>query len=270
MQLKLPSDSGVRARYNPASRRLPLRKSTGGVMSESCFAAILRRDASPLCFSFLCLFLLGGCTARYVYTPTIAQRALDPNIQMEGLDKEKPIAKTTGFKITDADVFAFTNDVKQAWRNRSQASRTLGVLTGVSRVGLAGAATMVAATSPAGAASDAVPVLTGIATFIGEIFGIVDPGGRSEAYQDGLKLLLDAEAEYLLALPPGAKGAVTGTELTVAGATLFKRVNAAITVVDKALQSRVPTQDEVDRATAKFKPEDKPVPPGESSGAPPK
>jgi hypothetical protein len=188
-----------------------------------------------------------------VYTPTIAQRALDPNIQMEGLDKEKPIAKAAGLKVTDADVFAFTNDIKQAWRSRSQASRTFGVLTGASRVGLAGAATMVAATSPAGAASDAVPVLTGIATFIGEILGLVDPGGRSEAYQDGLMLLLAAEAEYLLGdnkdkeIKPGE---IPGDRLTTAGKKLFKRVNAAITVVDKALQGRVPHVEEVQAATA--------------------
>jgi len=201
-----------------------------------------------------------------VYTPTIAERALEPTIKMEGVEKE--INKSSGFKITDADVFAFANDIKQAWRNRSQAARTAGVLTGVSRVGLAGAATTVAATSPAGASADAVPVLTGIATFIGEIFGIVDTGGRAEAYQDGLRLILEAEAEYVAALPAGAGGRanVSGTRLTAAGKQLFSRVNAAIAVVDKALQNRVPTKEEVEAATANVKKaieDSKANPPGE-------
>ncbi|MGH7769124.1 MAG: hypothetical protein ACREQP_16885 [Candidatus Binatia bacterium] len=214
------------------------------------YAGESRHVAIPLSLSFLCFFLVSGCTPRYVYAPTIAQRALDDNIRMEEITDKIP--KKRGFNLTDVDVFAFTNDVKQAWRNRSQLSRTAGVLTGVSRVGLAGAATTVAATSPAGSASDAVPILTGIATFIGEIFGLVDAGGRSEAYQDGLRLILEAEAEYVATLPISAdqQPNVSGTRLTDAGKQLLIRVNAAIAVVDKALQNRVPTQKEIEAATA--------------------
>lgn len=219
-------------------------------MSKFYLAWGLQKNLLPQLSFLLYLLLATGCTPRYVYTPTIAQRALEPNIMMEGV--EDKIKKDPGFQITDADIFAFTNDIKQAWRSRSQAARSFGVLTGVSRVGLAGAATTVAATKGLGSSGDTIPVLTGIATFIGEIFGFVDPGGRSEAYQDGLKLILDAEAEYLDGIPQDKKGLASGTDLTDAGKTLFKRVNAAIVVVDKALQSRIPTKEEVEAATSRI------------------
>lgn len=199
-------------------------------------------------FLVLCLFLASSCTARYVYTPTIAELAVDKtNIVLDGVSEK--INKTAGIQITDADIFAFTNNVKQAWRNRSQASRTFDVLTGVSRVGLAGAATTVAATKGLGSSGDTIPVLTGIATFIGEIFGLVDPAGRAEAYQDGLKLILDAEAEFVEKVP---NGLASGTSLSDAGKGLYKKVVAAIALVDKALQGRIPTKEEVEAATAKI------------------
>ena len=213
------------------------------------WAKCLEKILLPELFPVLCLLLVSGCTASYVYTPTIAQRSLEKNIVLEGVDTGKERDK--GFKITDADVFAFTNDVKQAWRYRSQKARVGGVLTGVGTLGLSAAATTVAGTAGLKSSGDTIPILTGIGTFLGEALGLVDPGGRAEAYQDGLKLILDAEGEYLESLPKDKKGNASGMELTDAGAKLFQRVNAAIVVVDKALQSRVPTKEEIEAATAR-------------------
>ena len=211
-----------------------------------------------LTLTSLCLFALTGCTLfnprkNYYYRPTIADRAVEKNIILNGDITEKP--KSDSIKISDVDVFTFMYDLKQAWRQRSQSARVSGALGGVSAIGLAAAATTVAATHGGTTAGNTVPILTGIGTFIGELFGLVDPSGRDEAYKDGIQLLLDAEAEYCETLVKMGNCNANGGKMTEAGATLLKRTNAAIVVVDKALEGRVPTQAQIEAATAKFKKE---------------
>ena len=211
------------------------------------------------------VILLGsGCSLfnpayNYYYRPTIADRALDT----DAIHINNDVAtgkKSEGINITDVDVFTFMYDVKQAWRQRSQSARTAGAVTGVSTIGLAAAATTVVATHGGSTAGNTVPILTGIGTFIGELLGLVDPSGRDEAYKDGIQLLLDAEAEYCEKLVEKGGCKADGKTMTPAGALLLKRTNAALVVVDKALEGRVPTRAQIDAATARLKPETAPQP----------
>jgi hypothetical protein len=215
------------------------------------------KRAYPGKFVLLSFFLLSGSGCNllqpgyyYYYQPSIADRALNTNIELNQEDKG---SKINGINVTDVDVFAFLQDVKQAWRQRSQASRVGGALGGVSSVGLAAAATTAAATHGGTTAGNTVPILTGIGTFIGELLGLVNPSGRDEAYKDGLKLLLEAEAEYCQTLVKLGDCKADGTKMTEAGAMLLQRTNAAIVVVDKALEGRVPTREQIDAATARLK-----------------
>jgi len=228
---------------------------------------------SKTCCNAICLALLlatSGCALfsprqNYYYRPTIADRAMESKIILNGSVTEKPKASppaantvpapdTAGITITDVDVYTFMNDLKQAWRERSQAARVGGAMAGVGAVGLSAAATTAAATHGGTTAGNTVPILTGIGTFLTELLGLTDPAGRELAYKDGIKLLLEAEVEYCQNLMEDlSECKVRGDRLTSAGQTLLERTNAALAVVDKALEGRIPTKEQVERATAEIK-----------------
>ena len=180
--------------------------------------------------------LLSSCgmaeRANYMYTPSLGQRALQSNIYMMG-DTGK--AKKDGIPLADADVYAFLQDLKDAWRYRMQIDR--GIAVGGETGG--------------GGGVGAVGGLAAGSAFLGRLLGIAQPIDRSNAYISGLAELNKAESSFVKALAKtddGEGSEISGTRLTIAGATLNSRINYAITLVDKALANTLPTMEELTAA----------------------
>ena len=196
-----------------------------------------------------CGLVLSACSvaerANYMYTPSLGQRALQDNIYMMG-DTGKP--KKAGIPLADADVYAFLQDMKDAWRYRMQVDRGIAVGGETGRA-ILGTGAAVAAGAGAG-----VPVVGGLAagsSFLGRLLGIAQPIDRSNAYISGLAELNKAESAFVKALAKADDGEgseISGTRLTIAGATLNSRINYAITMVDKALANTLPTMEELTAA----------------------
>lgn len=202
------------------------------------------------------LAITSGCSLfyprqNYYGRPTLTDRGLNKNIIINGEEILNEI-KTRGIDLTDVDVFTFMNDVKQAWRERSQTARVSGLAGGFTSVGLAAAATTTAATHGGTLAGNTVPILTGIGTFIQSLFGLFDPAGRDVAYEDGIAILLRAQHEYCETLiQQTGQCHVDGNKMSQAGVTLLDRTNAAIAAVDKALAGRIPTKEQLEHVTVK-------------------
>lgn len=193
--------------------------------------------------------LLSSCgiaeRANYMNTPSLGQRALQDNIYMMG-DTGKP--KKAGIPLADADVYAFLQDLKDAWRYRLQVDR--GIAVG----GETGRAVLGTGAAIAAGAGAGVPVVGGLAvgsSFLGRLLGIAQPIDRSNAYIGGLAELNKAESSFVKALAKtddGEGSEISGTRLTIAGAVLNSRINYAITLVDKALANALPTMEELTAA----------------------
>jgi len=197
----------------------------------------------------VCGLVLTSCSvserANYLYQPSLGQRALHDNIYMQG-DTGKP--KKAGIPLADADVYAFLQDLKDAWRYRLQVDRGIAVGGETGRAVLSTGAMIAAG---AGGGVGAVGGLAAGSGFLGRLLGIAQPIDRSNAYIGGLAELNKAESAFVKALAKtddGEGSEISGTRLTIAGATLNSRINYAITLVDKALANALPTMEELTAA----------------------
>jgi len=79
---------------------------------------------------------------------------------------------------------------------------------------------------------------------IPELQKIFDARGRAQVYQDAVRLIEEAEIEYL-----ALNQRPSPTELTQNGVTLFQRVTASIHVVEKTLAGNLPSVQDMQQAT---------------------
>ena len=79
---------------------------------------------------------------------------------------------------------------------------------------------------------------------IPELQKIFDAKGRAQVYQDAVRLIEEAEIEYL-----ALNQRPSPTELTQNGVTLFQRVTASIHVVEKTLAGNLPSVQDMQQAT---------------------
>jgi hypothetical protein len=70
---------------------------------------------------------------------------------------------------------------------------------------------------------------------------------RAQTYQDAIRLIEEAEVEYL-----SLNQKPSPTELTQNGVTLFQRVTASIHVVEKALAGNLPSVEDMHKATERM------------------
>jgi hypothetical protein len=82
---------------------------------------------------------------------------------------------------------------------------------------------------------------------IPELQKIFDAKGRAQIYQDAVRLIEEAEIEYL-----SLNQAPSDKVLTQNGVTLFQRVTASIHVVEKTLAGHLPTVDDMQKATERM------------------
>ncbi len=82
---------------------------------------------------------------------------------------------------------------------------------------------------------------------IPEFQGIFNAKGRAECYQDAVRLIEEAQIEYL-----AHNQQPSPNELTQNGVTLFQRVTASIHVVEKTLAGHLPSVDDMQKATERM------------------
>jgi hypothetical protein len=82
---------------------------------------------------------------------------------------------------------------------------------------------------------------------IPELQKIFDAKGRAQAYQDAVRLIEEAEIEYL-----ALNQRPSPTVLTQNGVTLFQRVTASIHVVEKTLAGNLPSVEDMQKATERM------------------
>jgi hypothetical protein len=82
---------------------------------------------------------------------------------------------------------------------------------------------------------------------IPEFQGIFNAKGRAECYQDAVRLIEEAQIEYL-----AHNQRPSSDELTQNGVTLFQRVTASIHVVEKTLVGHLPSVEDMQKATERM------------------
>jgi hypothetical protein len=82
---------------------------------------------------------------------------------------------------------------------------------------------------------------------IPEFQGIFNAKGRAECYQDAVRLIEEAQIDYL-----AHNQQPSSRELTQNGVTLFQRVTASIHVVEKTLAGHLPSVQDMQKATERM------------------
>lgn len=112
------------------------------------------------------------------------------------------------------------------------------------QIGMAGTA---GAAGPFGLGAEALAALGLGSAAIPELQRIFNASGRSQVYQEAVRLIEEALVDYY-AHNPTPKD----TELTPNGVTLIQRVSASIHVVEKTLVGQLPTVQEMAQATERM------------------
>lgn len=84
---------------------------------------------------------------------------------------------------------------------------------------------------------------------IPEFQGIFNAKGRAECYQDAVRLIEEAQIDYL-----AHNQQPSSTALTQNGVTLFQRVTSSIHVVEKTLTGHLPSIQDMQKATERMSP----------------
>jgi hypothetical protein len=148
--------------------------------------------------------------------------------------------------LSDALALNYASSVATILRCKFNGARIAREVSSTAQVALA-------ALGGAGAAFNyGASTVTGLAlgsAGIPQLQQIFDAKGRAQAYQDAVRLIEEAEIEYLAHNPrPSDMG------LTPNGVTLFQRVTASIHVVEKTLAGNLPTVQDMRQATEQMTP----------------
>jgi hypothetical protein len=218
----------------PMQRRpLPPLKSRTAV--EPALPRTVRRITSAVALA-VCALLVACTTDRYSfvdYGSQINSRTGEPNYKRE-------------LRLNDALALNYASSVVALLRAKYTGARITREISSVAQLGLAAAAAYGAAFNYSkstlavlGLGSAGVPELQ-------RIFGAKE---RAQTYQDAIRLIEEAEVDYLAHNPkPSAD------ELTPNGVTLFQRVTASIHVVEKTLAGNLPSMDDMKKATERMTP----------------
>jgi len=144
-------------------------------------------------------------------------------------------------KLSDGLALNYASSVASILRAKFNGARITNEVANTVQVTLA-------ALAGAGAAFDfgasAVTALGLSSAGIPQLQRIFMAQGRIDAYQDAVRLIEEAEIEYL-----AFNQYPSGTVLTQNGVTLFQRVTATIHLVEKTLGGRIPSLADTEKAT---------------------
>ena len=186
------------------------------------------------CIALTLCFSLSACTApRYSFVGM--GRTLDSSGNYD-----PQIAP----KFSDALAINFADSVATLLRSKFTGARIADEVGRTAQIILAGLAGATAAFD-FGASTVAALGLSSAA--IPELQRIFNARGRSQVYQDAVRLIEEAEIEYL-----SFNQDPSDTILTQNGVTLFQRVTATIHVVEKTLTGTIPTVDDMLKATERM------------------
>jgi hypothetical protein len=182
--------------------------------------------------SFLC-FALSACTTvdkysfiRYGQSPDQTTNQFDP---------------TAIPPLSDVLALNYASSVASILRCKFNGARIAREISSTAQVGLA-------AFAGAGAAFNwSASTITALglgSAGIPELQKIFDAKGRAQVYQDAVRLIEEAEIEYL-----ALNQRPLPNVLTQNGVTLFQRVTASIHVVEKTLAGNLPSVQDMQKAT---------------------
>lgn len=182
----------------------------------------------------LCIALAGCATDKYSFIRY--GQSVDPSTGQHDARRD-PV-------LTDVVALNYASSVVAILRAKYTGARITREISSTAQLGLAAAAAYGAAfnytrstLAVLGLASAGIPELQ-------RLFGAKE---RAQTYQDAIRLIEEAEVEYL-ALNQRPSPVV----LTQNGVTLFQRVTASIHVVEKALAGNLPSVADMQKATERM------------------
>jgi hypothetical protein len=179
-------------------------------------------------------FAVTACTTAEKYSFTRLGQTYDQNTGQLVNPAEPPT-------LSDGLALNFASSVASVLRSKFNGTRIANEVANTVQVTLA-------ALAGAGAAFDfgasAVTALGLSSAGIPQFQRIFMVQGRIDAYQDAVRLIEEAEIEYL-----AFNQYPSSTVLTQNGVTLFQRVTASIHLVEKTLGGRIPSLADTEKAT---------------------
>jgi hypothetical protein len=176
---------------------------------------------------------LTACTTTDKYSFIRVEQTTDPNTGRLLLSPEAPV-------LSDGLALNYASSVASVLRSKFNGTRITNEVASTIQVTLA-------ALAGAGAAFDfGASIVAGLAlgsAGIPELQKIFDAKGRTEVFQDAVRLIEEAEIEYL-----SFNQNPSNTLLTQNGVTLFQRVTASIHLVEKTLAGRIPSLADTQKA----------------------
>lgn len=142
---------------------------------------------------------------------------------------------------SDAGILKYGGEVKKGWGSRGTDT---GALSVGGALGLAALSTGTTVAAGAGAGSGVILALSGLTTWALAALRIVDPTARSNAFNEGTGLILDAEGEYVKSFTQAGLSVVPTTCITPYGAVLFDQINQAIKSVGNLMAGLLPPRSQ--------------------------
>lgn len=179
----------------------------------------------------LCL-TLAACSTTDKYSFIQSARIPDANGKY---DVSEPLV------LSDQLALKFASNVAAILRTKFSAARITREVSNSTQAILAGIA---GAHQAFNLSASAIAVLGLSSAGIPELQGIFNAKGRAEVYSDAVRLIEEAQVEYL-----AHNQQPSDSFLTQNGVTLFQRVTASVHVVEKTLAGRLPTLKDMQQAT---------------------
>lgn len=157
---------------------------------------------------------------------------------------------TADIRVSDADVIGFSSDIQKALRRRMDRARRVRLGSGsIQVIAAATGATLGLMTGDVATAA----VFAAVSAVIPEFQHIFQAKERSEAYEQGLELIQDADTRYYNKRTESASiKTIPINELTKDGAALLSEIAACLKLVDKAILQTIPSIEDLQAATGRL------------------
>lgn len=159
---------------------------------------------------------------------------------------------TKDIKVSDADVIGFSSDIQKALRRRMDRARRVRLGSGsIQVIAAATGATLGLMTGDVATAA----VFAAVSAVIPEFQHIFQAKERSEAYEQGLELIQDADTRYYNKRTESASAGIESipiNKLTKDGAALLSEIAACLKLVDKAILQTIPSIEDLQAATGRL------------------
>ncbi len=168
------------------------------------------------------------------------------SIRFTEFDVSVPLAE---IKVSDADVLGFSSDIQKALRRRMDRARRVRLGSGsIQVIAAATGATLGLMTGDVATAA----VFAAVSAVMPELQHIFQAKERSEAYEQGLELIQDADTRYYNKMTESDSRAVIPNKLTKDGAALLSEIAACLKLVDKAILQTIPSIEDLQAATGRL------------------